>query len=203
MKYKIFLVLIFFTVFGSEKKVVALQFLFYSVISKNLLKTKKTQEEILEILNEAKKEAKKEIKYKIIFDDGSFEEKILKGHFASLINEANTKEILENILHIFDEKSNKKIDKEIKDEDREVKDTIKKAYIEENNEQWKNNYIEENKEFWKREYQENLKKEDSLEKQTSESVLNKKTWKKRLKDSGLFFLGAGLGFVIDRYVLKK
>jgi hypothetical protein len=189
MKYKIFLVLIFLSVFGSEKKVVALQFLFYSVINKNLLKTKKTEEQIFEILNETKNEAKKEIKYKIIFDDGSFEENILKGDFAPLINEADTKEILENILNVFDRESNAEVEASPQE--------IKNEHIDQNKENWKKEYVKKNEETWKNEYQESLKKKDS------EEALKKKTWKERLKDSGLFLLGTGLGFVIDRYVLKK
>lgn len=191
MKYKIFLVLIFLSVFGSEKKVVALQFLFTATIDKKLQKKpKKDQAEIVTILgDQIKKESKKEIEYKIIFDDGSFEETTLKGNFAPLINEADTKEILENILNVFDRESNAEVEASTQE--------IKNEHIDQNKENWKKEYVKKNEETWKNEYQEDLKKKDY------EEALKKKTWKERLKDSGLFLLGTGLGFVIDRYVLKK
>jgi hypothetical protein len=71
-------------------------------------------------------------------------------------------------------------------------------YINENKETWKNEYILQHREAWNEEYITRLK-----EKNLPDEKKQKKSWKDRLKDPGLVLLGAGLGFVTDRYVLKK
>ncbi len=188
MKYKISLVLIFsciISVFGSEKEVVAFNLIFNSAVDKDLLGKLLEKEKIEKILKKRTNNSKKEIKYKIIFENGSFKDGILKGNFFSLKTEEGIEYILNEILDIFDKKSNQEVDEEFK--------------------KIKQNYLEENKENWKQEYLNNLKKEKEniSNEEKPESALRKKTWRERIKDSGLFFLGAGLGFTVDRYVLKK
>lgn len=160
-----------------SKKVEALQFIFFSVSDDSLLGKKLDKDKIVGVLkNKNTNKTKKEIKYKIIFDDGSFFEEKKIGSFKKLLNKEDIVGILNNILDVFDEKSNE-IDKEIKD----LENSIKETYIKENSLNWKEEYIDEHKKEWEKQ----------------------KSVKQQLKDTGLFFLGAGLGFAIDRYVLKK
>lgn len=186
MKYKISLVLIFSCIiaFGGDKKVRGLEFSFYLVDDLILLEKEITKSQKEELVKKTPK-SRKIIIYEIFFGNKESKKGSIKGNFASLVCEEEIINILYDILNIFDKKEYQDTRK-ILQQKNESEEEIKKIYI------------EENKEKWKQEYEESLKTESMVHNKKSEGAMEK-----RLKDSGLLLLGSGLGIVFDRYVLKK
>ena len=157
----------------SSKEVIGLNVLLCIVCDEELIGKKVNEDKIKEINSKKDKKSRKVLAYKIIYADGTFEEKKIYGRYKELASKEHIDYVIKNILDIFDKDSDEELNIEVEKNSENLKKVFKEIYIEENKENWKEEYFQKN---------------------------NKKM---NIKNAAIGFLGFGLGVAPDRYMKKK